>query len=87
MLTRATGWSSLIKNEITSWFKHVDPSGQTISKELFELIKSIGESKSKQEEDLIILREIKLLKTQVGTTEAMKHLRDVLYCSFFLRVK
>lgn len=88
MLTRATGWSNLVKNEITSWFTHVDPSGQTISKELFELIKSIGESKSKQEEDLIIVREIKLLKTQVGTAESMKRLRDVLdllfhSCQFF----
>ena len=36
-----------------------------LSKEFFELIKSIGESKSKQEEDRIILNEIAVLKKKL----------------------
>lgn len=37
-------------------------SGSHLSKEFFELVKSIGESRSKQEEDRIILKEIEKLK-------------------------
>ena len=37
-------------------------SGSHLSREFFELVKSIGESKSKQEEDRIILREVVTLK-------------------------
>jgi len=33
-------------------------SGMHLSKEFFELLKAIGESKSKQEEDRIIAREV-----------------------------
>lgn len=40
-------------------------SGMHLSKEFFELIKSIGESKSKQEEDRIILNEIAVLKKKL----------------------
>ena len=40
-------------------------SGMHLSKEFFELIKSIGESKSKQEEDRIILNEIAVLKKKM----------------------
>ena len=40
-------------------------SGMHLSKEFFELIKSIGESKSKQEEDRIILNEISVLKKKL----------------------
>lgn len=36
-----------------------------LSKEFFELIKAIGESKSKQEEDRIILNEISVLKKKL----------------------
>lgn len=39
-------------------------SSQTSSKEFFELIKSIGESKSKQEEDRIMLGEVAVLKAK-----------------------
>ena len=39
-----------------------------LSKEFFELIKSIGESKSKQEEDRIIAREVMTLKKKLETS-------------------
>lgn len=41
-------------------------SGSHLSKELFELVKSIGESRSKQEEDKIILGEMNVLKNKIG---------------------
>ena len=40
-------------------------SGMHLSKEFFELIKAIGESKSKQEEDRIIAREVMVLKKKL----------------------
>jgi AP-4 complex subunit epsilon-1 len=40
-------------------------SGMHLSKEFFELIKAIGESKSKQEEDRIIMREVNTLKKKL----------------------
>ena len=40
-------------------------SGMHLSKEFFELIKAIGESKSKQEEDRIIASEILTLKKKL----------------------
>ena len=40
-------------------------SGMHLSKEFFELLKAIGESKSKQEEDRIIQREITALKKKM----------------------
>lgn len=42
-------------------------SGMHLSKEFFELLKAIGESKSKQEEDRIIQREIATLKKKMET--------------------
>ena len=41
-----------------------------LSKEFFELLKSIGESKSKQEEDRIILKEITTLKKKMETPQS-----------------
>ena len=55
--------------------------GTNLSKEFFELLKAIGESKSKQEEDRIILKEVQTLKkkmdpppTPVGGTPALNPL-------------
>ena len=45
-------------------------SGMHLSKEFFELLKAIGESKSKQEEDRIIQREITTLKKKMETGTA-----------------
>lgn len=42
-------------------------SGAHLSKELFDLIKSIGESRSKQEEDKIIVAEVEKLKGKIST--------------------
>eukprot|EP00743_Colponemidia_sp_Colp-15_P002166 GILK01002351.1.p1 GENE.GILK01002351.1~~GILK01002351.1.p1 ORF type:complete len:1062 (-),score=193.43 GILK01002351.1:67-3252(-) len=41
-------------------------SGSHLSKELFELVKAIGESRSKQEEDKIIVNEVSVLKTKIN---------------------
>jgi AP-4 complex subunit epsilon-1 len=41
--------------------------GLSLSKEFFELLKAIGESKSKQEEDRIIMREVQKLKHKTET--------------------
>jgi AP-4 complex subunit epsilon-1 len=41
--------------------------GLALSKEFFELLKAIGESKSKQEEDRIIIKEIQRLKQKMET--------------------
>ena len=41
-------------------------SGSHLTKEFFDLVKSIGESKSKQEEDRIIINEVALLKRKLS---------------------
>nr|CCA22889.1 Coatomer protein complex putative [Albugo laibachii Nc14] len=46
-------------------------SGSHLSKEFFELVKSIGESKSKQEEDRIILHEVAQLKRKMNDVSAV----------------
>ncbi|KAG2763240.1 AP-4 complex subunit epsilon [Phytophthora cactorum] len=45
-------------------------SGGHLSKEFFELVKSIGESKSKQEEDRIIIHEVAMLKRKLSEVTA-----------------
>mmetsp|Transcript_36217 Transcript_36217/g.79277 ORF Transcript_36217/g.79277 Transcript_36217/m.79277 type:complete len:1063 (-) Transcript_36217:1167-4355(-) len=47
-------------------------SGMHLSKEFFELLKAIGESKSKQEEDRIIAREVAVLKRKMETPGGKK---------------
>ncbi len=47
-------------------------SGMHLSKEFFELLKAIGESKSKQEEDRIILKEVQALKQKLETPASRK---------------
>jgi hypothetical protein len=42
--------------------------GINLSKEFFELLKAIGESKSKQEEDRIIAKEVQCLKQKLEPT-------------------
>ena len=43
-------------------------SGSHLSKELFDLIKQIGEARSKQEEDAIIQKELTVLKTKISSS-------------------
>ena len=43
-------------------------SGSHLSKEFFDLVKSIGESRSKQEEDKIIFNEILVLNDKMVST-------------------
>ena len=45
-------------------------SGSNLSQEFFELLKAIGESKSKQEEDRIIQREVLTLKKKLESPNA-----------------
>jgi AP-4 complex subunit epsilon-1 len=45
-------------------------SGSHLSKDFFELVKSIGESKSKQEEDRIIIQEVSQLKRKMSELSA-----------------
>ncbi|TMW60681.1 hypothetical protein Poli38472_000723 [Pythium oligandrum] len=54
-------------------------SGSHLSKEFFELVKSIGESKSKQEEDRIIIHEVAQLKRKMSevTTTTSSSGKDV----------
>lgn len=51
-------------------------SGSHLSKDLYDLIKSIGETRSKQEEDKIITNELNVLKTKINdkstSTKKMK---------------
>ena len=54
-------------------------SSTTLSKEFFELIKAIGESKSKQEEDRIIQDEVKVLKQLLSEMKSSsKKMKEVL---------
>lgn len=64
----ASGSKTLAKSQINleqlndrSGARHGLPSGWDQSMEFFELVKSIGEARSKAEEVRIILREIKTL--------------------------
>lgn len=51
-------------------------SGSHLSKDFFDFVKSIGESRSKQEEDKIVLNEVRLLKLKMAkkgvTSKKMK---------------
>jgi AP-4 complex subunit epsilon-1 len=49
-------------------FESMATGGMALSKEFFELIKAIGESKSKQEEDRIMAREVLRLKQKLEPT-------------------
>ena len=40
-------------------------SGSHLSKDMLDLIKSIGDSRSKQEEDKIIVKEVEVLKKKI----------------------
>ena len=65
-------------------------SGSHLSRELFNLVKSIGESKSKQEEDRMIVSEMCSLKSSMsvpapaagrgGRRKALEFLVRVMYC-------
>ena len=62
-------------------------SGSHLSKELFELVKSIGESRSKQEEDKIITQECAVLKAKI--TEAKippKKMKEMLIRAIYLEM-
>lgn len=54
-------------------------SGSHLSKDFFELVKSIGESRSKQEEDKIISHEVRVLKAKMGAKNvASKKMKEYL---------
>lgn len=54
-------------------------SGSHLSKDFFDLVKAIGESKSKQEEDRIIVNEVRTLKTRfAGKSLSKKVIKESL---------
>ena len=59
-------------------------SGAHLSKQFFELVKAIGESKSKQEEDRIITAEVGILKQKLAKkskpSEMKEFLVRLIYC-------
>lgn len=55
-------------------------SGSHLSKDFFELVKAIGESKSKQEEDRIIVQEVLQLKKIVSEQGLSKKRQKELLC-------
>eukprot|EP01122_Echinamoeba_exundans_P013933 TRINITY_DN6190_c0_g1_i1.p1 TRINITY_DN6190_c0_g1~~TRINITY_DN6190_c0_g1_i1.p1 ORF type:complete len:1271 (+),score=303.12 TRINITY_DN6190_c0_g1_i1:34-3813(+) len=73
---------SNIKNELSNWLTSLG-AGQ-VSAEFFDLIKGIGEAKSKQEELQIIEREAQILKGTMGKPENELKMKEfvirALYC-------
>ena len=57
-------------------------SGSHLSKDFFELVKAIGESKSKQEEDRIIVQEVAILKKKCQEKNVEK-VRALRLCSHY----
>mmetsp|Transcript_23595 Transcript_23595/g.38929 ORF Transcript_23595/g.38929 Transcript_23595/m.38929 type:complete len:1140 (-) Transcript_23595:210-3629(-) len=53
-------------------------SGSHLSKDFFELIKSIGECKSKQEEDKILTNEVAVLKQRFTETLSPKRMKEAI---------
>ena len=62
-------------------------SGSHLSKELFELVKSIGESRSKQEEDKIITEEAAVLKVKIAMPNIPpKKMKEMLIRAIYLEM-
>ena len=62
-------------------------SGNHLSKELFELVKSIGESRSKQEEDKIISQEASILKVRIAEPNiSPKKMKEMLIRAIYLEM-
>ena len=54
-------------------------SGAHLSKQFFELVKAIGESKSKQEEDRIITAEVGILKQKLAKKSKPSEMKEFLF--------
>ncbi|CAD8096428.1 unnamed protein product [Paramecium sonneborni] len=62
-------------------------SGSHLSKELHDLIKSIGETRSKQEEDKIIIKEVQQLKTKLNEKNMpQKKVREMLIKAIYIEM-
>ena len=62
-------------------------SGSHLSKELLDLVKSIGESRSKQEEDKIIVAEAQILKQKFQEKNLPeKKLRELLIRAIYVEI-
>ncbi|CEM22902.1 unnamed protein product [Vitrella brassicaformis CCMP3155] len=62
-------------------------SGGHLSKEFFELVKSIGESRSKQEEDKIIVSEMAILKSRLNEPQvAPKKMKEYLVRALYVEM-
>eukprot|EP01091_Cochliopodium_minus_P017357 TRINITY_DN677_c0_g2_i1.p1 TRINITY_DN677_c0_g2~~TRINITY_DN677_c0_g2_i1.p1 ORF type:complete len:1212 (-),score=405.03 TRINITY_DN677_c0_g2_i1:36-3671(-) len=79
------GWKEFLKLEISQMINQA--KGKGLSKDFFQLVKQIGESKSKQEEDMIIRGEVKILKSEITLPENSKKMPEYLirliYCEMF----
>ena len=53
-------------------------SGSHLSKQFFELVKAIGESKSKQEEDRIITAEVSILKGKFAKKAKPSEMKELM---------
>lgn len=74
------GLSSLMQMQ----FSNSGGGSSSLSNDFFNLIKGIGEAKSKLEEDLIIEKEIKLLRSVIAQPDNAKYMREfvvrLMYC-------
>lgn len=62
-------------------------SGSHLSKELYELIKSIGETKSKEQEDRIIRDDLLLLKPELAKPNiAPKKMKELLIRALYIEM-
>ncbi|KAL6045017.1 AP-4 complex subunit epsilon [Balamuthia mandrillaris] len=77
------GWGDRLKVEISAWLGSAK-ARPPLSADFVELVRSIGEARSKQEEDRIIKQEAQVLRAVLSQPESTKNMREyvirLLYC-------
>ena len=64
-----------------------DKNGTLANRDFFEFVKSIGESKSKQEEDQIITEEVVFLKKKISESNIpRKKMKEVLARAIYIEM-
>ena len=64
-----------------------DKNGTLANKDFFEFVKSIGESKSKQEEDQIITEEVVFLKKKISESNVpRKKMKEMLARAIYIEM-
>ena len=62
-------------------------SGSHLSKDLYDVIKSIGETKSKEQEDRIIQNELTLLKPELSKPNILpKRMKELLIRALYIEM-